>query len=249
MVVLSGDDKKSLARFSDLEELCIKKKTPQFSHFLDPRELMLFKNSYRPSAFVNTVSFGGYDEAERQMAGFFPDFSDAGFSEFPLSAVKITGAEEKGHRDFLGSILGLGIKRSAVGDIVMDGGAAYVFCENAVCDFLMLNLTKIGRQRVRLLKMEPDEVSIPPFDEIFGTVASLRLDAIVTMGARMSRSKASALIEGEMVNVNWQAVTNPARTVSEGDVISVRGFGRIRIGEVFGESKKGRIKVLITRDK
>lgn len=251
MVVLSGEDKLALSRLSDLEQLCIKKKTPQFSHFQDPRELMLFEKSYRPSAFVTAKAFGGYNEAERQIIGFFPDFSEADFSDFPLSVLKITGAEDKGHRDFLGSILGLGIKRSAVGDIVTENGTAYVFCENTVCDFLLFNLTKIGRQRVQAKLISPFEACIPKreFDEFFGTAASLRLDALLSLGAKISRSKALALIESEAVNLNWQTVTNPAKTLCEGDVISARGYGRIRIGEIIGETKKGRIKILIRKDK
>ena len=251
MVVLNDEDRLALRRFQDLEELCIKRKSPQFSAFLDPKEVMLFEKVYKPSAFVKTSVFGGYSDAERKVAGFFPDFWDDDFSEFPISVIKITGFGDYGHRDFLGSILGLGIKRSTLGDIVIDGGNGYVFALDTVCDFLMMNITKIGRQNVSCDLESVENVNLPPreFDETFGTVASLRLDAVVALAIKGSRSKAVSLIEKELVSINWSPVTNPAKTVSEGDVLSVRGFGRVRIGEIYGESKKGRIKIMLKADK
>lgn len=251
MVVLNDEDRLTLRRFADLEELCQKRKSPQFSAFLDPKEVMLFEKVYKASPFVKTSAFGGFDDSERKVAGFFPDFWEEDLSEFPVSVIKITGFGSYGHRDFLGSLLGLGIKRSTLGDIVIEGENGYVFALSSVCDFLMMNITKIGRQNVRCELLAPKDVTTEPrkFDEIFGTVASLRLDAIVTLATRASRSKAVSLIEKELVSVNWSPVTNPAKMVSEGDVLSVRGFGRVRIGEIYGESKKGRIKILLLADK
>ncbi len=251
MVVLSEEDRLTLARFSDLEELCIKKKTPQFSQFLDPKEVMLFSKVYRPSTFVNVACFGGYEDAERCVAGFFPDFLETQNEEFPISVIKISGAKDAGHRDFMGSILGLGIKRSAIGDIVVKDGECFVFSNPSIADFILLNLNKIGRQKVTLNMFSPQDVMMPPreFNEFFASVASLRLDAVVSTAAHMSRSKAVSLIEKELVCVNWQVVTNSSKNVSEGDVLSVRGFGRIRIGEIMGETKKGRIKIQLKTDK
>lgn len=251
MVVLSEEDKLVLARFLDLEELCIKKKTPQFSQFLDPKEAMLFTKVYKPSAFVNVRLFGGYSESERCVAGFFPDFLEAEAEEFPISVLEITGAKDSAHRDFMGSILGLGIKRAAIGDIVLTKSVCYVFVLETMRDFILLNLSRIGRQKVSVKELKLGEADIPQkeFNEIFASVASLRLDAVVSTAAHLSRSKAVALIEKELVFVNWQPSVNPSRNVETGDVISVRGFGRIRIGEILGETKKGRLKIQLKTDK
>lgn len=251
MVILNDDDKLTLARFSDLEELCKKKKTPQFSQFLDPKEVMLFKKVYRPSAFVNTEVFGGFEDSERKIAGFFPDFLEADEREFPISVIKIEGAEEKSHRDFLGSLMGLGIKRSSVGDIVTADENAYVFVTDVICDYILLNLSKIGRQKVKLTKLLPEEVTISPkeFEEVFVTCASLRLDAVISTAMHFSRSKALELIERELVSVNWQVQKSPSKEVKEGDSLTVRGYGRFMVGEILGETKKGRLKIQLKKDK
>lgn len=251
MGILSHEEKLAIARFSDLEAMCEKKKSPQFSLFLHPKEIMLFKNAYRPSHNVNTMLFGGYDEAERCMLGFFPLFWEPDKSDFPLSSIKITGAEDKTHRDFLGSVLALGIKREVIGDITIGDEAGYIFVADSICDYICLNLKKIGRQNIVAQEILPTEAKIAgrEFDENVAVISSLRLDAIVSQYTKLSRKNVVEAIEKEKVTINWQTAYDPDKKVKEGDVISVRGYGRVRLGEILGETKKGRIRVMLYSDK
>lgn len=251
MVLLKDDIKLSLARFSDLQEQALKKKTPRFSQFLDPAEINLLHSHFKTSPFCNLLLFGGFDDAERKIAGFFPDFCEQTKESFPLSVIEITGAKDASHRDFLGSILALGIKRNMIGDIVLKDGVCYIFALNSICDFFLSELKKVGRQNVKMNILSYSDVHFEPkeFNESFITVASLRLDGVISAALHISRAKAQELIKKELANLNWQPATNSSKNVAEGDFISVRKYGRFKIGEILGETKKGRIKIIIQTDK
>ena len=227
-----------------------RKKSPQFSVFLDPAEQRLAA-AVKLSPFVKLLLWGGYEDAERKAAGFFPDFCEPETELFPLCALKISGAPDAGHRDYLGSIMGLGVKRASVGDIIAENGEAVIFCTEPVCELLLVSLERIGRQRVLLSRCAAEDITIAPreLDEVGGTVASLRLDAVTALFTRLSRTKAAELIDRELVSLNWSAVKNPSKSVAEGDVLSVRGYGRAKIGRIGGETKKGRIKITLLKDR
>ena len=153
------------------------------------------------------------------------------------------------HRDFLGSILGLGITREKIGDLLVfeDHCDALVLTETA--PILRSQLSQVGRCPVSAAPIGLSELEVKPPEVklIRDTVASLRLDAVASSGFAMARGKAAALIESGRVRLNHREVLKPDRTVSQGDTISCKGLGKFVIKEASGLSKKGRIMIVLER--
>ena len=191
------------------------------------------------------VLFGGFDDAERKMVGFVPDYEEP---QFPISVLKLSfrSAKTLTHRDFLGSILGLGIKREKCGDIIINDDCAYVFLAEDIASFVKNNLTKVGREGVRTETVPFSEINVPKkeFKPIDGTVSSLRLDAVISLFAGKGRGKASEMISAGLVFVNGICAEKSDLRLSDGDVISLRGKGKATLS-VGGTSKKDRIFITL----
>lgn len=246
----TGDaDALFLARTEDLEQSVLKYKSPVFSHFLDPHQRGVYLKQHKPSPFVNVLLWGGHKDAERVVLGIFPDFQEPEAALFPISAIRITGTGNAGHRELLGSLLSLGIKREMVGDLLPFEGFAYVFCHEKIAAFVLSSLERVGRERVQCEAVPFEGLTLPErkFRLVEGTVASLRLDCVLSLALGESRAKVCEYIAGELVNINWETACSPSRTVCEGDVLSVRRFGRMELAEVGHETKKGRVHISVKR--
>lgn len=198
-------------------------------------------------------SFGGFHEAERVRIAFVRD-DYTGPVDFGITALKATWDDRYrliGHRDVLGSLMGLGIERDVLGDIIMDGAGAQILVDTKMSPWICENFTKVAMVPVSVSEMSLDDITPPKQEakQIRATVASLRLDAVGAAGFGISRSKMAAAVDGERISVNWQAAKSASQTVKVGDVIGYRGRGRIEIKELTGQSRKGRIGVLIDRYK
>jgi RNA-binding protein YlmH len=199
-----------------------------------------------------SVSFdGGYPGAERQKAVFaHADFG--GTPSFDITVVRAEWNAEFArltHRDVLGALTGLGVARDRLGDILVTAGAVRVLTDKKMTDFLLTEWTMIGAAHIRV---EQDSIeSITPREErtkeISATVASLRVDSVAAAGFGISRSRAASDIESEKLRMNWQPVKNSAQSVKEGDILSMRGRGRVEVVEVRGKTKKGRIGISLRR--
>lgn len=258
---LTGDDRLLAARLLDQVEMAVKKAAPVATDFLDPRERELCNEilHYLPEA--KALSFGGYRGAERQRMVIIPAFYLAEAVEPPLVYLAIRPAEGGGkalpdgrealftHRDVLGSILGLGLKRGKIGDLLMAAEEAQAVVAEEVGDFILTNLTKVGSLNVVVVAIDPEQLNTPVerVKEIKSTVASLRLDAVASLGYGVSRSRMAREIKMAKVKVNWHLVTDPDYKVAAGDVLSIRGRGRVVVAEVGGETKKGRLVVTLKR--
>ena len=152
-------------------------------------------------------------------------------------------------RDFLGSLMGLGIVREKIGDILVGPDSADLVVLDTVEDFLLGSWDSAGRAHLTVTALEPAHLHIPEVkcQEVRDTVSSLRLDAIASTGFRLARGKAAALIESGKVQVNWRECAKPDRLLAEGDTVSARGFGKFELTEVGGVTKKGRTSVLLKR--
>ncbi len=220
--------------------------------FLDPRERALIEREIRGKVPPDMICefFGGYDGAERSMMICRPEYLPAEYDEI-ITAIEISGRDISGlnHRDYLGSLTGLGIKRENIGDIVPDGERCYVYIKPAMLTYVGENLTKIGRRGVRAARRNLSEIRIPekPVKPISATVPSLRLDCIAAAAAGVSRSKAAELIKSGRVKLNFEEETSVSAVVSEGATISIRGSGRFRLSEVRGTTRKGRTAVIIDK--
>lgn len=233
------------------------------SPFFSPREAY-FAEQYLTRHGVRAVSFGGVAGAERRRLYLLPDYleadeetlrgtlADFGFSaEISALLVKGSGYRALSHRDFLGSLLGLGLSRSVIGDILPYGdvpNTAVVLCESGILSFLLSHLERVGNDKVRLSVLDEDECAklsvTVRTSTLSDTVASARLDAVVAALCRLSRDKARECVLSELVELNFEKETRPDRTVEAPAILSVRGVGRFRVLALSDLTKKGRIRLL-----
>lgn len=243
--LLSDGEKYLCAHIADLQRLSCKSGVPRFSAFLNEREAAVAARAVRG----NPVFYGGYSGAARTVCGFFEGTyaEELPWQElFPVRAVTFSfrKCDKPSHRDFLGAVLALGIKRELVGDILVAEDYAVVFChENA--EELVLHTDRIGRVGVTAEKGVTKPLPQPEVQIIDTTVSSLRLDCIVSAAAKTSRDKSASLIKSGMVNADFSPCTDTSAQVRENTVISIRGSGRYRLSEIAGETRKGRIRVII----
>ena len=245
--ISDNDEKMAYARALDKMAAAERKNIPAFTAFFDPFKLRRFIELVGYTD-VKTVPYGGFEDAERRMIGFFPDYYEFEFSDFPIKAVEIKFTRfSKGltHRDFLGSVLGLGITREKVGDIIVEDERAVVFAENSVAEHIAANLEYVGHTKVNtaLLENYTPPVKIPVEKKM--TVASLRLDAVLGGCFNLSRTKTAELIKGEKAFINWLGESSPSKQVNEGDILTLRGSGRAVIKEVNGKTKKDRVLITV----
>lgn len=223
-----------------------------FSDFLNLNELHILHTTPKDMLLTRYETYGGYDMSERQMAAFLPDALYYEY-EYPLRVVEITPlhqkfAEELTHRDYLGALMNLGIERSRLGDIIVDGKSALVFAKEEIADYIAENLFRIRHTEVRTSIKEAGEIYYTPkYEEIKGTVPSIRLDTVLSVAYPLSRSKLTPYIENGKVFVNGKLITNNGYQLKRGDIISVRGMGRISYEELLSETKKGRYMILVKK--
>ncbi|VBB06184.1 Hypothetical protein LUCI_1400 [Lucifera butyrica] len=247
----SSGDGEMAARLLDSAESALKSRRYRVSDFIDPFGAGVAETiSAHYGQLVVTLD-GGYTGAERVKAAFaHQDF--LGKPEFDLAGLSIvwdTRFYQLTHRDVLGALMGLGIKRDVLGDIIMTGNGCQVVLDTSFVPFIAQNLLKVGNapvivQTVDLAAIAPHEEKMK---EIRTTVASLRLDVVAAAGFGLSRTKMASEISAEKIKVNWQTGKNSAQTVKAGDVISMRGRGRVEICEIIGQTKKGRTSILLKR--
>ncbi len=234
-----------LAKGLDKAYDAIKKYSPRFSDFSDPVKAVMLKGLAERNIDVQVRLFGGYEYAERVMAGFFPEYAPE--EDFPLKAVEISFNAEYSkkltHRDFLGSVLGLGLDRGKIGDIIVHDGGALVFAQDGAADFIIYNLEKVGHTKVscRALEDISKYTDTKEGTEAVGTVASPRIDAILGKVFNISRGSACEYIKAGKVFVNWTPVESVSKRVGENDVITLRGKGRVKLLEFMGNTKKDKL--------
>lgn len=250
-----GEERLLLARVLDKLELARDRGVPSHTGFLSPHERAVVEGLIRAEGWPRHLFFGGFADAERTVCAFLPDWLEeedwlAGQEYDPIRAIRCTWTGGSlTHRDFLGSILGLGLDREKVGDLLVGDGVCDVLVLEEVADFLLLHLEQAGRVHLKVSAISLEMVSPPPVQvrTIRDTVSSLRLDAVASSGFSISRGKAADLISSGKVQLNHQECLKPDRPVNEGDTLSCRGFGKCVVKEVGGPSKKGRIMIVLER--
>ncbi len=241
---LDGDEKILISHVMDLAERCEKAGVVMYSPFLNPRELNLAAS--RCKGGFSIKSFGGYDDAERRMLAFCPEADDEAY--YPIAALKIISKDGRvfSHRDYLGAVLSLGIKREKVGDIIIDNDCAIVFCESNVAGFICLNLDKVASAGVICTICDVDDVTVERRFEIkSASVASLRLDCVLSAAIGKSRETTCELINRGLVQLNYDIAKSTSARIKTGDVISARGYGKMIVETDCSTTRKGRIKIEI----
>ena len=240
-----------IAQVNDLAEKTLRDQEPQWTGFLEPpdREQVQAVLGWNPRVRFN--SFGGYAKAERRRMVIYPDYYIVETIQPALSFLEIivNSPEPLSHRDYLGAILSLGLKREKLGDLLIAPDRCQLVVVPELADFLKIHLQKVGNHSAELAEIDPEQLNPPQQREkvIRSTVASLRLDAIAGLGFGESRTKMVREIRSERVKVNWKIAKNPDTPLEPGAVISIRGRGRVIFKEITGTSKKGRIGIVLIR--
>lgn len=239
----NDDDKILLRKINDLIKRSEKTCSVVYSNFLTPAEQTLVSGV---DEFFGYIGFdGGYENAERRLCRISTnEYNTDDGLPIELYSVSATAHDaEFSHRDILGSLMGLGVKREMIGDIIADGRNAQFFCHNSVSEFVALNLKKIGRYTVILKQDTFSEIAAVKTKDMTINVSSMRIDSIAAECFGLSRTKAAEFIKRGAVSVNWLVCTDTSKEIKDGDKISMRGKGKAEICGVSGVSKKGRLFV------
>ena len=241
----NGEERLLLARVLDKLELARRRNIPSHTGFLSPGERACVEALLAAAGHPRHLFFGGYEGAQRNICVFLPDWQEPEDfqtgGDCPVCALRASFPADGAltHRDFLGSVLGLGLDREKVGDLLVGEGACDLIVLEEIRDFLLLHLEQAGRVRLRLAPVALERLSPPPVQGklIRDTVSSLRLDAVAASGFSLARSKAADLISSGRFQLNYRECVKPDRAVAQGDVISCRGLGKCVVQEVGGTSR------------
>ena len=251
-IAQSPEDRLLLAKLWDKIQAGIRRCIISNTCFLSLREQEMAR--YLFGAEPGLTFFGGYDEAERKMLVYLPEYLEEDSlyeADSPVVCLRATFFEEDAlsHRDFLGALMGAGIARETVGDICVGKGFCDFFVTAEIAPYVEQNFFSAGRTKLHLSRISLQDAQIPEpeIKEIKDTVASLRLDSVISSGFRIGRSLAAQYISAGKAAIDGLPCEKPDKPVSEGMRISVRGLGKIKLASVNGKTKKDRISVVIHR--
>lgn len=251
-IAQTGEDRVLLAKVWDKINAGIRKNIPASTCFLSLRELNMTRYLFGDTEGLH--SFGGYSDAERKMLVYLPDYLDENAlknEDSPLVCLRATFYEgdSLSHRDFLGGLMGAGIARETVGDICVGKGCCDFFVTAEIAPYILQNFTEAGRTRLHIERIGLSQLQVPEPEtrKICDTVASVRLDSIISSGFRIGRNAAAQYVTSGRAAINGLPCEKPDKPVPEGAKISVRGLGKIKLTAVNGQTKKGRISVVIDR--
>ena len=247
----TDEDKQLITRFHHLADTAFSRGKYCFTDFLSESEYseLLGGGPYE----CRYDAFGGYDGAERVMVRF-GDPESAGYEEeYPVKVLKIakTGgklSDTLSHSDYLGAVLNLVIDRKGTGDILTDGTTGYLFCEEKIAPYIADNLIRV--KHVNVFCEEADDVPAdirPKLVRMETQVSSERLDAVIAHILKLPRTRASDLFRTERVFVNGKMTQDRTRAPKEGDIISVRGFGRFRYAGLSHMTRKGKSSIVVEK--
>ncbi|NBI29436.1 YlmH family RNA-binding protein [Chengkuizengella marina] len=223
----------------------------KLTDFLDPRQTYILETMINSNLNVQHLLFGGYTDAERKRALIAPDYLMIKKDEVPIQVLSIQSDDVKFskliHGDFLGAILGLGIKRDKIGDLHILQDQCQCIVAEEIIDYVNLHLNQVHRVHVSTDIVPLNQLNPIPVEmkESYITVSSLRLDNIISDAVKMSRSKILPYIKTGKCKVNWKVEEDPSKALVEEDIISLKGFGRIKIISIEGYTKKGNIRLKV----
>lgn len=234
------------SKLMDAARACAHSGEPRFTRFLEPVHVAAARHAAKECG-VKCELFGGYEGAERVMAGFTNGAPIEGW-QWPMQCLKLSWNQKyasPSHRDLLGATMAQGMERACLGDIVLGDSLAYLLATPEAADYLSANMDSAGQAKLKLEMVSMDEVQPvkPKGRSIRVTVPSLRLDAVLAECGKLSRAQAQNMVARGLVKLNHLEQLRADARLSEGDLISARGVGRIRIERELGETRKGRMAV------
>ena len=251
-LTVNAEERYPVARLDELAQKALQG-ISQRSDFLDLRQQALGEAVAVQYTDILWKMDGGFDTAERKRLLLAPVWEDEEAMDNHIEYLQIRPTDKNetslGHRDYLGAIMNLGIKRENIGDILVHEREAFVLVDKSLTDYLCQQLERVGHSKVITERINREDLRLPESEpaQINCTVPSLRLDAVLAAACKISRSEAAALIEAGRVQLNHQVTEKIAVPVKVDDLLSVRGQGRIRLDEIGGLSKKGRCRVRLSR--
>ena len=252
------EDKILLAQILDKIEFSMQREKLEYTDFLDMYQISLVKSFMKKIDFENYVLYGGFENAERNVLVIYPDKYNANMIEKNYSKIIkviriILNDEEKGkysHRNYLGGIVKVGMKREKVGDILVSEDGADILVKDEAADTLkqeLGTLTRFENSKIEIVDLQDLRQQEIKVEELSIIVPSLRLDNFVSDFAKTSRSKASQIIDSERVFINGQNETKASKQVKLGDIITIRGKGRFVVKEFAGTTRSGRTVVKVEK--
>ena len=247
----NDEDKLIISKMLDQIMLCGKRNKIQSTDFLDARQKLLLEKILKNNKIENYIIFGGFEDSERSLIIFYPEKWNKEIVEknYPsvMQVIEILLPNDlKGkytHRDYLGGLMKLGLKREKIGDIVVWEEGAHIIVLNEIVPFLeqhLSSLTRFQKSQISIKGISEIHKCIINKEEIEIIVSSNRLDNIVSELCKTSRTKAEEIIRAERVFVNYEVITKDSKTINVGDKITIRGKGKFEIIEQVGNTKKGR---------
>ena len=245
------DDNLIRHRLTELAERSYSGNRYLYTDFLGMSELGIYHSMERELSFVPSEAFGGTDSCERCMVRFGSEEMCGYTEEYPIALLKVEAVQEKfadtlTHRDFLGSVLGVGLEREKIGDIFLRDNAGYIFVHADVTGYICENLTFVKHTKVKVAELTevPEELA-PKLREETLVISGNRIDSVIARLYHMSREEAQRLVRGEQIFVNGRTVIQVSKELKAGDVVSVRHHGRFRFLGENGRTKKDRLNVKV----
>ncbi|WP_028398933.1 RNA-binding protein [Ectobacillus panaciterrae] len=221
----------------------------KLTDFLDPREQQIITSLIGSHSDVSVQFYGGASGTERKRALISPSYVVPEEGDFQVEILQIEYAAKFftiEHRQVLGALMSLGLKREKYGDILVQGETVHIAAAKEVSDYIIMNLQSIGRAKVSLTTIPAHQIAHiqEEWSEKTGTVSSLRLDVLIAEMFHVSRQKVQPLIKNGLVKVNWKTVEQPSFECFAGDIFSVRGYGRSKLLSIDGKSKRDKWRVM-----
>lgn len=221
---------------------------PILSHFLNPRELYIARTLVNMQDEVKLSANGGVPGAERQRALFYPEYYEPEIADFQITLMEVSYPHKFAvlhHGSILGTLVNSGVQREVLGDIITDAQRWQFFVEAPIASFLTGEIDRISRVKVRLEEQPLSQTveQISEWEEVEETVSSLRADVLISHFYNVSRKHAKNLFHAHKIQLNWMTLEKPDYELADFDILSVRGYGRIRLNEQNGVSKKGKLKI------
>jgi len=248
-----NDEQILKGRLTDLAKRAYTQNIYTYSNFLSPAQLALFEDMRSDVSYIQCEAFGGNELCERQLLAFGSEEEFGYPGEFPIVVIKVTPllakfSDNLNHRDFLGALMHLGIERDTLGDILIKDNTAYIFCLDRIADYICDELTKVKHTNVKCEKSSTDIPALmPTLEDIAFPVASLRLDGIIASLLKCSRKEALSFFEEKRVTLNGRVTGRNSITLKDGDIFSVRGYGKFIFDHAGGSTRKGKIYVHIQK--
>ena len=248
------EERMVLARALDQLDRAQNRSIPCATQFLSPAQRAALEPVLAASGHPKHLFHGGFEGAERTICVFLPDWQEAEdwAADEELSAIECayppTGADLT-HRDLLGGLMGIGLTREKVGDILVNQDSAQIVCLRESAPIILSQFDQAGRYRLKLKEIPLTDLTPAPAEVklIHDTVAALRLDAVLASGFSLARGRAADAVSGGRVSVNHRECLKPDRAVAQGDILTCRGLGKCVVKTVGGQSRKGRIIIEIER--